>query len=235
MIDTVYQTLLTLLNKENAGYVSPTEFNLLANTVQQKIFRGYFSDIQKDSVRKTAGLTARGYANLDKVQKHLIQQFASSDTIALTAGAGSLPSDLYLIEQDGILTDSGETYPSRVVEETDRINIGYLNLSEASPTELYPIFENLGTTIQVLPTTISSVTIRYIRKPSFPNWTYVTVSNQPMYNAADGAHQDFELHESEFANIVIEMLSMFGITIREADVVQVAETLKDKTNIKENS
>ena len=40
MIDLVYSTLLTILNKELNGYVSPVEFNLLANNVQYEIYRG---------------------------------------------------------------------------------------------------------------------------------------------------------------------------------------------------
>ena len=33
-IDTVYQRVLTLANKEQRGYVTPQEFNLLANQAQ---------------------------------------------------------------------------------------------------------------------------------------------------------------------------------------------------------
>ena len=37
-IDTVYQRVLTLANKEQRGYITPQEFNLLANHVQMEIF-----------------------------------------------------------------------------------------------------------------------------------------------------------------------------------------------------
>ena len=41
-IDTVYQRVLALANKEQRGYVTPQEFNLLANQAQMTIFESYF-------------------------------------------------------------------------------------------------------------------------------------------------------------------------------------------------
>ena len=37
-IDTVYQRVLVLANKEQRGYITPQEFNLLANQAQMEIF-----------------------------------------------------------------------------------------------------------------------------------------------------------------------------------------------------
>ena len=46
-IDTVYQRVLTLANKEQRGYITPQEFNLLANHAQMEIFDQYFHDIKQ--------------------------------------------------------------------------------------------------------------------------------------------------------------------------------------------
>ena len=46
-IDTVYQRVLTLANKEQRGYITPQEFNLLANQAQMNIFEQYFYDINQ--------------------------------------------------------------------------------------------------------------------------------------------------------------------------------------------
>ena len=43
-IDTVYQRVLALANKEQRGYITPQEFNLLANQAQISIFEQYFYD-----------------------------------------------------------------------------------------------------------------------------------------------------------------------------------------------
>ena len=44
-VDTVYQRVLAILNKENRGYMTPQEFNLLANQAQLEIFEQYFYDL----------------------------------------------------------------------------------------------------------------------------------------------------------------------------------------------
>ena len=46
-IDTVYQRVLGILNKEQRGYVTPQEFNLFANQAQLDLFEQYFYDINQ--------------------------------------------------------------------------------------------------------------------------------------------------------------------------------------------
>ena len=41
-VNTVYTTVLYILNKEQRGYVTPTEFNSIADLVQREIFTSYF-------------------------------------------------------------------------------------------------------------------------------------------------------------------------------------------------
>ena len=45
-VDRVYQTVLALANKEQRGYITPQEFNLLAHKAQMDIFESYFSEIR---------------------------------------------------------------------------------------------------------------------------------------------------------------------------------------------
>ena len=46
-VDTVYQRVLTIANKEQRGYVTPLEFNLLANQAQLEIFESYFVELNQ--------------------------------------------------------------------------------------------------------------------------------------------------------------------------------------------
>ena len=46
-IDTVYQRVLALANKEQRGYITPQEFNLFANQAQMEIFEQYFYDTKQ--------------------------------------------------------------------------------------------------------------------------------------------------------------------------------------------
>ena len=46
-VNTVYQTVLLILNKEQRGYITPQEFNLFANQAQLDIFEQYFYDLDQ--------------------------------------------------------------------------------------------------------------------------------------------------------------------------------------------
>ena len=44
-IDTVYQRVLAIANKEQRGYITSQEFNLIANQAQFDIFEQYFYEM----------------------------------------------------------------------------------------------------------------------------------------------------------------------------------------------
>ena len=45
-VDSVYQKVLTLCNKEQRGYITPQDFNLFADKAQKEIVRHYFHDVK---------------------------------------------------------------------------------------------------------------------------------------------------------------------------------------------
>ena len=49
-IDTVYQKVLAIANKEQRGYITPQEFNLFADQAQFEIFEQYFYDINQFNI-----------------------------------------------------------------------------------------------------------------------------------------------------------------------------------------
>ena len=47
MINSVRNTVLSVLNKNNYGYISPSDFNLYAKQAQLEVYEEYFSNINK--------------------------------------------------------------------------------------------------------------------------------------------------------------------------------------------
>lgn len=232
MINLIYEILKVILNKEQRGNVTPAEFNYLAKQVQETIFRGYFTDLSRDTLRDNRGVGAAGFASFVHNQRQRIDRFAKTATLSFDTPNFDLPNDLYMLYQHGITTSTGI-----VIEEVSPSKVGYLGQSSAAPSATFPVYERVNEgEILISPSSINSgVTCRYIRKPLDPNWTYTEVSGEPLFNAADADYQDFELHPDEFSNIVIQMLSYFGINIRESEVAQYAEALKQKQDSKEES
>ena len=46
-VNTVYQTVLLILNKEQRGYLTPTEFNSIGTQVQLEMFEEYFESLNQ--------------------------------------------------------------------------------------------------------------------------------------------------------------------------------------------
>lgn len=233
MIDLVYKTVTTIINKENNGYISPDEFNKIANFVQEKIFKGYFEDHNRDDIRDHSGQVSKGYGNLPFNQRQKIDQFADDSVLTNPLNQFyTLPENLYWVEDDGVTTLQGA-----VVEEVERRELGYLSNSIAKPTNTYPVYGRYSDKIKVYPSTLTEdLNIRYIRKPNQPKWTYfILPDGNPAFNPTAQDFQDFELHESEFSNIVLKILVFFGINLREAEIIQVASNISEVETAKENN
>ena len=82
-IDTVYQRVLVLANKEQRGYITPLEFNLYANQAQVDIFEQYFYDLNQ--FRRVPG-NDTGYADMVSILEDKISIFKYGPTTLSSSG-----------------------------------------------------------------------------------------------------------------------------------------------------
>lgn len=89
-VDTVYKTVLLILNKEQRGYMTPDEFNKIATQVQLEIFENYFENLnQQLRVQDNDSEYADRIKNLDEQ----IAVFKTINNCSLTAlGEWELPT-----------------------------------------------------------------------------------------------------------------------------------------------
>ncbi len=76
MINSVRETVLSILNKNNYGYIGPTDFNLFAKQAQLDIFEDYFYQynfqINKENIRQSG----TGLADIKKKYEEVIEIFS---------------------------------------------------------------------------------------------------------------------------------------------------------------
>ena len=230
-IDTVYQRVLAILNKENRGYVTPQEFNLFANQAQLEIFEQYFFDLNQYS-RLPKNDTE--YSDLPKLINEKLSKFKKSTSISYMTDHFHLPTDLHKL---GTVIYNNTT----PVEEIDRKNLLEYQLSKlTAPTTNNPVYiQNIDNTsahwgINVFPTSITTnVSITYVRKPNAVNWAYQTVVGNALYNASGST--DFELHASEETNLVLKVLLYAGVSIKDPNIAQLADAKETKKITQEKS
>ena len=230
-VDTVYQRVQSILNKESRGYLTPQEFNLFANQAQLEIFEQYFFDLnQFERLPKKD----TEYSNLVKTINERISKFKTSATLTFTTPYFSMPSNMHKL---GTVIYNSTT----PVEEIDQKNLLEYTLSPlTSPSTTNPVYiQNIQTTssvwsIVVYPSSIQSlITSNYIRKPSEGDWAYQTVVGNALYDSSNSTN--FELHDSEEPNLVIKILLYAGLSIREGEIAQLADAKETKKIQQEKS
>jgi len=233
-VNTVYTTVLSILNKEQRGYITPEEFNKLGTQVQLEIFENYFEDLNQ---QLRVPQTDSEYANRRKNIDNCISIFKTvGNTTYDTSGGYFLPpSDLHRI---GTVIYKDEKELQRV-ERNEFLNINLSPLTK--PTTQFPVYlyeqtvqgtggQDTGEThIFVKPTTITSasdITVSYIRKPNNVNWGYQQLgggtwtSGPYIYNPATSTQ--FELDNTEQTEVILRILAYAGVVIRDPQIVQAA-------------
>ena len=212
-VDNVYQKVLVLANKEQRGYITPQEFNLLASQAQLDIFENYFYELDM-ALRMAPNDTV--YADkVDSIRERINVHEAFRQTVSMSAGGvGTLPTSYKLGKLS--YNDSG-TYREIQLIPKNELN-HYLNNKLLSPSVKRPIYiKTSENAIQVYPTSIASgVTCNIIQKPADPNWAYVVVNKKALFNST--AKVDFDLHEAEENNLVMRIVELAGVTIKNPDV-----------------
>lgn len=227
-VNTVYQTVLMILNKEQRGYMTPTEFNKVATQVQLEIFEDYFDDLNKQlRVPQADTDYADRQENID--EKIAIFKTFGNATYKTEGGLSyfELPtSDVYGKLVDFYRLGNVLYNDEKVVQRLDRREFYYANQSRLTkPSTINPAYLYENQKLFIKPTSIvSKITVDYVRKPVDVNWV-IRLGSLGQYEYNDLASVDFELHESEQTEVILKILLYAGIIIRDNEVVQTAAAL----------
>ena len=234
-VDTVYQTVLALANKEQRGYITPQEFNLFANQAQMDIFEQYFYDLNQ--FKRMPGNDSEYHDMVDLIEEKIYpfkKEVGTSNGQLLTDLAGFYRlGDVYIKQNETSTTDP---YGKSIVVE--EINQGDLIKTQNSPltkaTRNRPVYYVQENTINFIPTAPTGGTFRlfYISKPKKANWTYIVVGEKPLHNKSATDFQDFELHVSEETKLVVKILQLAGVGIKDYTLSQAA-TQKELSKIQQ--
>jgi len=251
-VNDVYQTVLLILNKEQRGYMTPFEFNKIATQVQREIFERYFEDLNLYSrTPQTEIEYADRLKNTEeKLEVFRTEEFPTytgggfdipEDLYRL---GGVTFRDFLLVP--GVANTYNFSNEYVELQPVDRHEFNLVSRSKlTAPSKSWPIYLyernkifvkptsiNLGKNLTTIPPiTEGSILIDYIRKPENVVWAYTVGSLDQYIYAPQGTSGvvtpasgsvDFELHNSEQTEVVINILFYAGVVIRDPQIVQVA-------------
>jgi|TARA_R110001599_G_scaffold169885_3_gene359888 hypothetical protein len=234
-IDTVYQKVLAIANKEQRGYVTPQEFNLFANHAQMNIFDQYFYD-QSQFLRVPGNNTsyADPVTNLEE-KISIFERYDKAFTAVNEYGdinLGTILNDLYRIGMVRIDYDSEPRFSL-----AEKISFKEQQAYETSPlvnkSKIRPYYTSFKQRIKVYPYPIppkDRVLVSYVVKPKKVVWGYNIIGEHALYDAT--ISQEFQLHPSEENNLIVKILALAGISLSDPGLYQIASA-EDQKNIQQ--
>jgi len=233
-INNVYQKVLTLSNKEQRGYITPQEFNHLADRAQLEIFEAYFHDI-KTALHKLQNQSEESdevETLYEKLSLHrVIGDALTVDNNSGVVSAASFANTPYRLTSIRL--------GDQLVEEVTRAEFALLLAHPlTAPSVSRRIYFRTGEntfTIYPVPTATEDNTLvaDYIVAPATPAWGYVVVNNRALYNANTSVN--FDLHPSEEEKLTTRVLEMAGIVINKPGLAQTASSMMQREVISENN
>jgi hypothetical protein len=215
-VDTVYKTVLLILNQQQRGYMTPDEFNRVGTQVQLNIFEKYADDLNQQ-YRMPQNDTE--YANRVKNIEENLQFFQRTGATAYIGPHFTLtPTDIYRL---------GSVYSGGVelTQYAQRNEITQMLLSPLTqPTTNFPVYLYEQDLLYVYPTTIQTgITISYLKTPADIKWTYsIGTLGQFEYNSNGAGAQGFELSVTEQTDVITRVLAYAGVIINDPTIIQVA-------------
>lgn len=242
MINSVRNTVLAILNKNNYGYISPQDFNLYAKQAQLDIFEDYFYQYNYQINKENKRLSGTGYADIKKGYEEVIDLFTLTQPLQYNSSRFYDYPSVATTGQDYYFIDKVLYSPSNAIgtgilatdfAEVEKVSAKKINLLRSSlltsPNDTYPAYIQDNNVMVVFgPEEVDliqdSIWCQYIRYPEDPQWTYTTlVGGEPVFNQSNPSYQDFELPLDDEPSLVMKILQFAGMSIRELQAVQFAQ------------
>lgn len=212
-INSVYKTVLVVLEQEKRGAILPTEFNKIANQAQKEIFTEYLDDYNQLLRMPQTDLA---YADRMALLQEKISLFQKTGTLSQTGGTGSSsapqPSDLYKIDE--LSYTDGPTQSISRIERINKYDLYTINQgSLTSPTSTYPVYTYENKSFTFYPNlTTGVVKIDYMKEPAQAEWGFNVDPDLGSYVYKSAASRDFDIHESDEPLLVSKILTYAGVT-----------------------
>jgi len=87
MINEVRNTVLSIINKNNYGYISPSDFNLFSSQAQMELYEEMFSSYNKIVTMENTRVSGTDYADLKRTYEEAMEIFNVTNPLTNFAGS----------------------------------------------------------------------------------------------------------------------------------------------------
>lgn len=222
----IFKNINTIIRKEKEGQtISPDQFTELLQMCSWEKANADFNLFE-----------------LNQVIADSLRLLETEQTVTITSGTGDI-SSLTDYWHAINATHTGGTDPITVIDIVSDVEYyAYLTSYLCQPTVDYPVLTISGNSLKVLPTTITSVALRYLKSPSTPFFDYYYDANDVIQYLTPGQSYtlqageeyrdgttsggvtsisvELSFPEGERLQVLYMILSKIGIALNEQDAVE---------------
>ena len=223
-IDKLYTYIgKTIANKAQTGNLTPSDFNsLLPRAYQQWVYKTYDDMTDGRGWQSHQGIT-------DDLRfllvRNKVMQVALDGSLAVPSDYLHLSSINYTYSKLVKGKTVSRLKPVDIVRDNERSAFTdsdiYAPLLDAKKYVIAAFFD---TYLQFYPSDVARVEFTYLRKPIDPVWSFTVVNGRPVYDPLTSIN--LEAPEESADEIAMIALSLFGINIRDQELISYSEAQK---------
>ncbi len=208
-VNEVYTLMRVIARKNQLESLSPVEFQACFNTAQRNYYDFLVGRVEQYRYDKP---TPRVGLNMTDNVVSRLAPFQKSATVALTTGAGNKPADfnkllaMYTPTNQRVFRIEEDRFAERLGDSIDPVN------------ESNAFYVEQSTSWRVYPTSLASVTVKYLSVPVNVVWGYtIDGSGRPVYNAGTSTQPVWK--DNDIDEIVARALKVLGVSIKESTLI----------------
>jgi hypothetical protein len=230
-VNVVYNALKDLANKDERGFVTPAVFNSFASVAQANIFNSIFQELVVAKNLRVRGIDVQRHLSKLKQLEEDLSVFSKSSVLSQASGVFAKPDDLARVislkTSGSYVFNESTSIPIDIIYDEEKLEY-VLRSTLSTPTESTPV-AFLSDSIEVFPTSIKKIKLRYYKQPEgvspttgsrvavAPRFSYTVVAGKEVYSASNSV--DFELPDHYIPKLIMELGRMIGINLRDEAVM----------------
>ena len=230
MIIALKNTIDAVMNHNQMGKITISEFNAAASEVLRNLQASLFPGFRKLNYRNMRLQATTNYGNEAFFLQQAMEHYVTEKEVQTNNGKLTLSEqieDFFLIKD--VFTDKAKA-EKLILPEFNTI----ARVKRFNPSSCSPVYTLNNGVLKISPETQDKkLELVYFRLVKEPKLTYRIISGQEVYDPDAEDFQDFDTHPIMYHAIFIEMLLYFGLNLKEEYAIQLAQQMKQEEQIKQ--
>jgi hypothetical protein len=211
-VNDIYRICQFAINKNQGGYLSPSDFNLTINQAQDSYENYLIGEFQQYQIGRPQARV--NYSQNENTRQRLTPLITQATLTINANGIASYPTDFLQVDA---MFKADEVSRIRFVQQERLFSFFE---SKIDPIQSNPIYLLKSGQFQFYPKTLGSAFVSYVKSAPDIVWGYTLVSGRPVYNSGSSVQAVWA--DVDLLEIIARALKIIGVNLQLGQVEQYA-------------